>query len=167
MCAIFSCYILARHTCIRHALRVCSAFFVAWAASLDGNESRASSALRKYVPCLPHTTNISHTTYHIPQARDGSNNDREFGGDEFEVNVYFMMGDEYAEDDEAGANDQEFDADAAAAEDEAQRSRITVRKARLQTCTFRDLFPYPIDSKQVHSNSRMMLGSVCSNTNKI
>lgn len=84
------------------------------------------SSLQNNVPCLPHTTNP------ISQARDGSNNDREFGGDEFEVNVYFVMGDEYAEDDEAGANDQDFDVEAAAAEDKAQRSRISVRKVCLK-----------------------------------
>lgn len=89
--------------------------------------NRGPSSLQHDVPCLPHTTNP------ISQARDGSNNDREFGGDEFEVNVYFVMGDEYAEDDETGANDQDFEAEAAAAEDEAQRSRITVRKAFLKT----------------------------------
>ena len=41
------------------------------------------------------------------------------------------MGDEYAEDDETGLNNQGFDAETAAAEDEAQRSRITVRRSCL------------------------------------
>ncbi|CAM9165488.1 unnamed protein product, partial [Laminaria digitata] len=67
------------------------------------------------------------TTFVI-RARDGSNNDRDFGGDEFEVNVYFVMGDEYAEDNETGTNDQDFDTTTTATEDEAQRSRITVRR---------------------------------------
>lgn len=41
--------------------------------------------------------------------------------------MYFIMGDDYA-DDETAANEQDYDAEGAAAEDEAQRSRITVRR---------------------------------------
>lgn len=60
------------------------------------------------------------------QARDGNNNDRQFGGDEFEVNVFFLMDDNYGED-ETASDAPEHDDGSAGAGDEQQRSRITVR----------------------------------------
>ncbi|CAM9153876.1 unnamed protein product [Ectocarpus fasciculatus] len=66
-------------------------------------------------------------TMFIIQARDGSNHDRQFGGDEFEVNVFFLMDENYGED-ETGWNAQEDDNRSATGRDEHQRSRITVRR---------------------------------------
>lgn len=66
------------------------------------------------------------------QARDGSNQDRQFGGDEFEVNVFFFMDENYGED-ETGSNAQERDDESAGGGDDHQRSRITVRKESTPT----------------------------------
>lgn len=62
------------------------------------------------------------------QARDGNNHDRQFGGDEFEVNVFFLMDDNYGED-ETDSDAKERDDESAGGRDEHQRSRITVRKS--------------------------------------
>lgn len=60
------------------------------------------------------------------QARDGNNNDREFGGDEFEVNILFRRDEDYGEDEpyESGQEDDEADPRRG---DGTKRSRITVR----------------------------------------
>lgn len=61
----------------------------------------------------------------LKQARDGNNIDRQFGGDEFEINVFFIMDENYGED-ETEPNEQEGDTGSATGEEEHQRSRITV-----------------------------------------
>lgn len=69
------------------------------------------------------------------QARDGSNHDRQFGGDEFEVNAFFLMDDDYGED-EDDINEQDSGSEGAAAGDGVKKSRIMVRRIflRLATC---------------------------------
>lgn len=79
-------------------------------------------------PASPFVTTLRRTDFRLAsnqQARDGNNQDRQFGGDEFEVNVFFLMDENYGED-ETGSNAQESDDDSG---NEHQRSRITVRKA--------------------------------------
>ena len=61
------------------------------------------------------------------QARDGNNLDRQFGGDEFDVNVFFLMDENYDEE-ETGFDGQDDDDGSAVGGDEHQRSRITVRR---------------------------------------
>ena len=61
------------------------------------------------------------------QARDGNNLDRQFGGDEFDVNVFFLMDENYDEE-ETGFDGQDDDDGSAVGGDEHQRSRISVRR---------------------------------------
>lgn len=61
------------------------------------------------------------------QARDGDNNNREFGGDEFDVCVFFLMSEDYGE--EEPAADAEGDDDESSTGGRGEnRSRIMVRE---------------------------------------
>ncbi|CAM9114065.1 unnamed protein product, partial [Sphacelaria rigidula] len=66
------------------------------------------------------------TTFVI-QARDGDNNNREFGGDEFDVRVFFLMSEDYGEEEPAAGAERDDDESSTGGHGE-NRSRITVRR---------------------------------------
>lgn len=61
----------------------------------------------------------------LKQARDESNQNRQFGGDEFEVSIYFFMDEDYGQD-ASDANDQDDGDGSDSGGDGRKRSRITV-----------------------------------------
>lgn len=61
------------------------------------------------------------------QARDGDNNNREFGGDEFDVRVFFLMSEDYGEEEPAAGAERDDDESSTGGHGE-NRSRITVRE---------------------------------------
>lgn len=85
----------------------------------------------------------------INQARDGNNHNREFGGDEFDVYVYFLMDADYGE--EAPSEDvQENDEGNSTAGDGVNKSRITVRYSSVKHTGNDRGSPHSLISRKQH-----------------